>query len=468
MKKLSIGIGIFFFLLVAIIVTVILSIRSIVTREFIVNQLESSFNVRADLRQININLFSGLSSVELEGLDIYTRDNFADNAVELEKRTPVTGSILSIQKIDLKLNFLALLRRSFQVKNFVFIGPFVSIVLSENGNNLSYLFQKPKIVEGKPNPNLSEKTEESKETKEEPFTIHSIPLAAQVGKIGIENGKLEIFIQKTQQKISLEKLNLLLTDIDIDPANLEKHNSIHLKLNTNISVFNSEGRESALFKILSNGTIVPFVPKTGYINPSIDYYLTMQQGSYIDGLSILDALSGKLPILADAGIKMDSLSKKAEILRDVEIALNYSNQRITFLKEILFPTANYDLTLESKSWLHIGNNEHNFKGAVLASKQESEQAIGGVDAAIKSKLKKGDPVEIRNKLLGNIVKADRMNLPFTSSGNIKSPNVQLDVSLPSILELTKGIIGDVIKDELKKKLPPGATEVINNGLKKLF
>ena len=61
-----------------------------------------------------------------------------------------------------------------------------------------------------------------------------------------------------------------------------------------------------------------------------------------------------------------------------------------------------------------------------------------------------------------------MYLPFTSSGNIKSPNVQLQIELPSILDLAKGAVGDKLKDELNKKIPGGAGDAINKGLKKLF
>lgn len=473
MKKIIIGISALFVVVISVIIVGLLSIKSIVTRDFIVKQLETSLNVRADLRQININLFSALSSIELEDLSLYKRDNFADEAKELSERTSLSesNSIISIKKIELKLNFLALIQRKFQVKSFTLMQPVVQLILNDNTNNISNLFQKPKIVEGKPNPALTE-TDKQKdtETKEDdkPFSIQTIPIAADIDKVGIENGQINILIQKTLQKIAIKNLTLLLTHIDIDPANLEKHNSISLKFDLTTSVIDSAEKETALFKIISNGAIVPFVAKTGYINPSVNYYLTLLQGSYIDGLSILDALSGKLPMLAESGIHLDSLSKKAELLHNVDIALNYSNHRITFMKEVVFGTANYDLSLDTGSWLNITTNEHSFKGAVLASKQESDKAVSGIDSFIQSKIKQGNPIEIRNKLLGNLLKGDRINLPFISNGNIKSANVQLAVTLPSVLELTKGIMGDILKNEVNKRLPTEAKDIINNGLKKLF
>ena len=76
--------------------------------------------------------------------------------------------------------------------------------------------------------------------------------------------------------------------------------------------------------------------------------------------------------------------------------------------------------------------------------------------------------ETRNKILKNLIKEDRIYLPFISNGNIKSPFVKLNVELPSISELTKDLVGDKLKDELGKKIPAGVSDSINKGLKKLF
>lgn len=474
MKKVLIGISVFFLLLVAILTIGVLSISSILTTDFIVRQMETSLNTRADLKKVNINLFSILSSVELENLSLHNRDSFADNATLLTERPAPSNPILSVKKVDLKLNFLALLKRNFELKNFVLIEPGGLLVLKEDRNNLSHLFQKPKIVEGKPNPDLGEVKEEKaqEDNVEKPFTIKSLPISANIGKVGIENGKIDIFIQKTLQKILLKNVNLLLTNIDINPENLEKHNSIQLTANLNLSVLNSGGQETALFKIISNGSIFPFVPKTGLVNPSINYHLTLKQGSYLSGLSLLDALSGSLPILANAGIVIEGLSKKADLAKDIEFDINYTSGKVTFLEPITFPTPNYDLTLEKGSWIHVETNEHGFIGGILVSKVESDKAISQIDTAIKKRLKLENPTETRNKILGKLVKEDRIYIPFTSSGNIKSPNVQIQIEIPSILDLAKDVLGDKLKDEIKKKLPTGVPtgveDAINKGLKKLF
>lgn len=182
----------------------------------------------------------------------------------------------------------------------------------------------------------------------------------------------------------------------------------------------------------------------------------------------MDALAGNLPVLSNAGIKLDGFSKKANLTSDVNISINYYSSKITLLNQVVFPTPNYDLTLEKNNWIQLETNEHYFKGAVLASKAESDKAVSGVDSAIKAQLKKDNPMEIRNRILGNLIQNDRVNLPFTSTGSIKSPNVQLAVTLPSILDLAKGLIGDKLKDAIKEKLPAGVEDVINKGLKKIF
>ncbi|MBK8398641.1 MAG: hypothetical protein IPL26_25765 [Leptospiraceae bacterium] len=470
MRKKIIGLSGLFGLLLVILIVGFISISSFITPDFIVKQVESSLNVRADLKKVNINLFSLLSSIELENFSLHNRDSFADNANNLSERSPSENPIISVEKVDLKLNFLSLLKRKFELRNFILITPIVSVVIKENGNNLSHLFQKPKIVEGKPNLALDETENEKVNTdnSDKPFTVKSLTISANVGKIGIESGQIDIFIQKTLQKVSLKNVSLLLRDIDINPENLEKHNSILLTANANFSIFNSGGQETALLKINSNGVIVPFVPSSGLINPSINYHLKIIEGSYFEGLLIMDALSGNLPILANAGIKLEGLSKKAELMKNVELSVNYNSSKITFLTPVTLPMANYDLMLEKQSWIQINSNDHIFTGGILTSKVESDKAISQIDLAIKEKLKIENPTETRNKILKNLIKEDRIYLPFISNGNIKSPFVKLNVELPSISELTKDLVGDKLKDELGKKIPAGVSDSINKGLKKLF
>ena len=87
MKKILISISIFLGLILTVLIAGLLSISSIVTPDFIVSQIESSLNTRADLKKVNISLFSAMSSIELEGLSLHERDQFADNANLLAERT---------------------------------------------------------------------------------------------------------------------------------------------------------------------------------------------------------------------------------------------------------------------------------------------------------------------------------------------------------------------------------------------
>ncbi|HMU85734.1 MAG TPA: AsmA domain protein, partial [Leptospiraceae bacterium] len=162
------------------------ALKVVLNENFLVQQIESNLNVRAEVRKLNVSLFSAMSSVELEGVSLGARDSFANQGTPLSERPPMKGSVVTIGKIDLKFSLLPLLRRKFELNRFMLSSPVVSMTLFANGgNSLKPLFQKPLIVGRKPNPALAEKPAETAAKEEEkPFSAKDLPISADLREIG--------------------------------------------------------------------------------------------------------------------------------------------------------------------------------------------------------------------------------------------------------------------------------------------
>lgn len=468
------GCGVF---LVALVAGMIL-LKSLLTAEFLVTQLESNMNVRAEVKELNISLFSIVSSVELRGVKLAPRDRFADQAVPLKERPALTGAVISAGAFDLKLRLGALMDRRFELERLVLDEPEINLVLFASGqNNLSSLFGAPKTVAGKPNPAYGKKPATEEKTKPtepkaaakeqeaaKPFSVRDLPIAANLKALGIEKGKVNIRVERTGQLLRIAPLTLTVKDIDIDPADLAKHNQALVRFDMGLSVLGRDGKESSRFGLRSGGKVVPFDSKTGQVNTSVTYKLTVLQGTFIDGFALTNQLAGAFPLLQKAGVELKGVGGRAELSKDVALLVGYGGSRVTFLQSALFPTKNYDLNIDKGAWLQLNSNQHLLTGSLLASKEESARAIASADARLEKALAKTPDVkkeDLRKQLLGPITKGDRISLPFSSSGDIRSPTVRLAVQLPSLADLLKGQLGDLAKGKLNKLLKddPRANEL---------
>ncbi len=444
-------------------------LRNVLTEQFLVEQIESSLNVRAEIKKLNVSLFSALSSVEIEGVSLGARDSFADAAAPLKDRTPMKSAAITIQKVDLKFSLLPLIQRRFELKRFLLIEPSISLTfLAGGGTSLKPLFQKPLIVAGKPNPAVVDAAKDAAtsdaaktESEDKPFSARDLPLAADLREIGIRNGTVSASLQKTGNLIRLSGLNLVIDSIDIDPADLDHHNAARLDASADASVFSANGQEAALLLIRSSGAVVPFDAKTGAVNTGLEYAATLKKDSYITGLVVFDQLAGDLPILSQTGFSWKKLSERAALLRDVNVRVRYSHGLITFLDDSVFPTANYDLLLKKGSSLNAATAEHNFDASVRASESESRDILARFDRGIEKKLKGQSAEQIRSRVLGSLIKDGRVELPFASAGNLSNPTVKLLAEIPSLTEILTGSLKDVIQNKLDQKIPGAAKEILN-------
>lgn len=461
MKKIAIiGGGVVAALLLVIVVGGFLALKVLVNEEFLVTQIESNLNVRAEIKKLNISLFSAMSSVEVEGVSLGARDNDANQATPLAQRKPMQNAVLSVKSVDLKLSLLPLLARRFELKRFLLSEPSVSMVIYENGtNSLTPLFKKPLIVAGKPNPALTEKAEpaeEASEEKDKPFTAKDLPISATLKEIGMRGGNVTLLLQKTGQTIKVTGLSLMLDSIDIDPADLVKHNSIRISMDANAQILSSKKTDAAGLFLRSGGTVQPFDPKTGEVTTGVDYLVTVKKDSYISGMAAFDQLAGELPVLNKVGFSWKKLADKALLLRDVDVKVRYSKGLVTFLEDAAFPTANYDLVLKKGSTMNTANGTHNFNAAVRASEAESSEILARFDRGIEKKLKGAMTVDqARGRILGALLQQGKVELPFASLGSFENPDVKLLAELPSITEILTGGATDALRNKLNERIPGG-------------
>ncbi len=428
-------------------------------KNFVVKQIESKLNLRAEISDLKLNIFSLNPEIELIDFKISERDQFANKAIPVSERDPLKYSILSVEKIKVHLNIQTILQKEFKIKEISFFKPKLDLVLFENGgNNLKNLFRKPRLIDGKENPQLSE-VEKKKEGSTEPFTAEELPIIIYLDSFKIENSFIQVFIAKNQNKIVLNPANFEIKDFKLNKNDLENENELFLKLDTNLFLKDSIGKDNLELKLISNGKINLFDKSTKLINPFFIYDLTILKTSYLTSLPALDVLSKRLPILNQIGLEIPFLSEKMELENDVNTKISYSSGVITFLKTVFFPLKKFDLAILEKSKLNIITNNHYFRGSSILSKEETTKSLSKVEAYISEKNKIPELNQLKDKLFSSFVENERIKLDFISEGLISSPKLTLENQIPDIKSMLKDIaiskVKDVIINKTNEKLDEG-------------
>ncbi len=472
MKKIFIILGSILIVPIVLLFIALSALNKIVTNDFIILRLEKNMNLRAEIKKIDISLLSALSGIHLEGLKLNARDKYADDAIPLNDRPPLQSSLISMENFEFQINFLAILQGELQLKKLLFKSPEIQMILFEKGgNNLSSLFLPPKIVEGKPNEKLnsSQTVAPEKEVDEEvdstPFSIHSVPISANLKEIGVQDGNVNIVLKKTAQTIKIQSLNLLINSIDIHPDDLKNHNSVLVDFNFHLKVLSSDTKaERASLLFQSHAKVTPFVVETGYVNPAVSYQMTLKKDSYLEGLAIFESISNSVPLLKNAGIEPKGITEKAILTKDTTIEILYSSGKVQFLQDIFFQTQNYDLEILKKSEIFLPNSTHKISANIKLSQSETDRSLHSIT---KMKTEKPELAPLIEGILSKVTKDNRLYIPFQSTGSLSDPSVTVLLELPSLLDSIKGVILNKIGDELKKNLGdkvPGAGDLI----KKLF
>ena len=109
-----------------------------------------------------------------------------------------------------------------------------------------------------------------------------------MGKIGIENGEIELTLQQTGDKVRIQALDFLVKNIKFDPADLKNKNNADINFNMELLLYSKAKKETGRFLFASEGRVAPFNRVTGQIDPNIVYDLLVKKNSYIAGFSVLE------------------------------------------------------------------------------------------------------------------------------------------------------------------------------------
>ena len=481
--------GVFFGGILLIIIAAGIAAMIIIDKPFIEGQMEKQLHRQVRIGDVSGGLFSAISGFSVKDVKI---SNFkSDKDIESLKGKPVAENEIftSMKSFNFKISIPPLLSGRFILNELMLYGPQINIVRYKSGafNFSDLLVSKPMTPEEKAK--LEKKLlEEAAKPKEEskPFKADDIPVAVNIGSIGMADGNINFTDLTSGQKLNIYKVTAKVFDIKIDPKNLEKNNTISLKIFAGIKTLSRpESGSVQSFDIAFDvtGNIIPFDKKTRIMDPEVFIKAGSPYGN-VTGLQIFNEMINVEQIARYSG-KFDFLKKELD-WKNGFLKIHYKDNLLT-LSEGKFANDDYALTFGGT--VNIASMNLNLNSDMTLAKkntdkvkdQTSKLAAKLIAGKAKDYLKPETVADAAIKPMLN--EKNEIFLKYAITGTTSKPSVKLvSPKLGSLADIVKdalknaaGQVTEKVKEVAKEKAQEKVAETTDKGkdkakkkLKKMF
>jgi hypothetical protein len=446
-----------------------------VNKELIVLETEKNINARVELNDVTLTIFAWPPSLRLSGVKIGPRDQYA--GTPLEARPLMKNAPVHIEMAYAELVPEALLSRQFFPRVLRFVGVEVHERISpQEGSALEKLFQPPpeklaalqaeadvpRAIPVQTPPSVSVEPAAPGPVAIVPPAPAATPAAmpvetsdesSRVGRvmlqeISIEQGHFVISNQGTDSRFNadISDFSLVLTGIDIDPADIANHNTLHARLSAKAVVDGAAqigGRmqqvQFASMKLHGEGDVNPVDPNTMLWAPAAVLNLVIDRGSSIGGhMTIGDAAGQELEKLMKYGVDLSAIRIGGVLAQDVNVSVLFRNESIRFLGDTLFALPDYEFTIKKESWMDFTNDQQGLLTRLSCGEALKEQIVRGVAS-------RGLGETISRMVVGAFSdERGRVAFDLSITGPLSRPQVK-----PDIQNRLEGILGGDIEDKAK-------------------
>jgi hypothetical protein len=446
-----------------------------VNKELIVLETEKNINARVELNDVTLTIFAWPPSLRLSGVKIGPRDQYA--GTPLEARPLMKNAPVHIEMAYAELVPEALLSRQFFPRVLRFVGVEVHERISpQEGSALEKLFQPPpeklaalqaeadvpRAIPVQTPPSVSVEPAAPGPVAIVPPAPAATPAAmpvetsdesSRVGRvmlqeISIEQGHFVISNQGTDSRFNadISDFSLVLTGIDIDPADIANHNTLHARLSAKAVVDGAAqigGRmqqvQFASMKLHGEGDVNPVDPNTMLWAPAAVLNLVIDRGSSIGGhMTIGDAAGQELDKLMKYGVDLSAIRIGGVLAQDVNVSVLFRNESIRFLGDTLFALPDYEFTIKKESWMDFTNDQQGLLTRLSCGEALKEQIVRGVAS-------RGLGETISRMVVGAFSdERGRVAFDLSITGPLSRPQVK-----PDIQNRLEGILGGDIEDKAK-------------------
>lgn len=447
LKWTGISFGVVFLLIIAAGIAAMI----IVDKPFIETQMEKALHRQVRIGDVSGSLFSAVSGFSVS--DVKISNYKTEKAIAALKGKPVAGAdvFASMKSFKFRISIPPLLSGKFVLNELMLYEPVINIVRYKSGAfNFSDLLVKKKLTPEE-QAELEKKNKEAaeaakKEAPSKPLKADDLPVAVNIGSVGMQDGSVNFNDMTSEQKLNLYKVTAKVYDIKIDPKNLEKNDSIQLKVFSGIKTVSrpkSGSVESFDIGFDITGTVIPFDKKTRLLNPEISLKAGSPYGK-MTGLQIFNEMMNVEQLAKYCG-KFDFLQKDVN-WKNGYVYIHYKDNVAT-LKDGKIGNDDYAMTFGGK--INVATMALDLATDMALAKKHTDSVKSRTqklaDKAITGKtrdyLKAEDVADAAVKPMVN--DKGEIYLKYTVKGTASKPDVKM-------VHPQLGSLADVVKSMAKE------------------
>lgn len=429
--------------LVLIAVAMVVTYHALLSKNFIVSQIEASIDSRVQVGDFGVNLFSVPAQVVISEVIIAERDDAARKGVPHDDRSPLEGGAIRVEEISFDLSLRQLLSKQIKVSQLKVVGAHSELVMNEAGElNVAKLFAAP--------PEADEQAAE----KEDLNAKDSPGMVTALDRLIIKDASFNLVIQKTGLEIEGRDVNLKLFDIKVDPSALEKVNQGKLNFAARFAAYSSNKERLKYGQIALDGPaqVRLFDPATGDLSPAAEIAFAIDPDSYVSAKApYIVKLWNVTDQLVKIGLKAKPLPDRLTFGRERMLTASYAGNRLDLHQPVSLVLEDWELVLDGGSWVELGSDQHASGVRLIAGAKVSE-FVGDHLLKLTEIAPEKVRADLQQEILGQVFVDDRLNLKVGTRGPLSDPKVELKTRLPDAEKMVKEHVKTKALDYLFKKL----------------
>ena len=410
----------------------IIAVKSIVTREFLVERIEESISSKVEIGKVHVSLLSFPARITLSNVSLSPLSSAEDNDASIQ-----------VERVDLRVSLFALLMREVDVKSITVSGADIETTYrEEGGHSIESLFEDPEKDTSDPSEpsSLDGESKSFNAFKQKDFV-------ARLGNLTIENSRAHILLENMGVKLFCKNVNVVLSEMKIDPNKLEETDVAQLDVSADVRVDSVKGWQYGELFLRGEAVARIFNSQTGEAEPDVEGDFSLTQDSWLNTrIPFITHAWSTLSILEQVGVQVSGLPERARFGRSEAIAARYHLGKITVRKPLSIWVADWEIAALEKSWLDTGTDEHEAFAELLASESASEGFLSlmrkGVDFL---------PERVREVVIQNIreklYRYDRLLVPMKSTGDFSDPDIRPSGEIPDLAESAEEAGKELLKEK---------------------
>ncbi|MCP5536602.1 MAG: hypothetical protein H7A51_10280 [Akkermansiaceae bacterium] len=420
----AVGVGILAFLVLGI----ELLAKSLITKGFLVENIEKSINSEVEIGDVKVSIFSLPAKVTLTDVSLAPKGTRSHRAAPIK-----------IKETSLSVGLWGLLRKHVDVSNITISGAQITTSYHADGStSLEKMFEAPG----------GKKRRSTDGGKGGGFNVFDQEdFVATLGGLQIKNSKVVVILEGMAIRLQCLDVEMDLSAIEIDPRQLAKTNSAKLRINSHIRIDSTKGWQYGDIYLSGESTTRIFNPVTGDAEPDVHGDFSLGKDSWLNTrIPFITRSWNHLSVLEKVGIKVAALPEKATFGRSEAIAAHYHLGKITVKKPLSIWVDDWELAALEDSWLQTQTDQHEVRAELLASKNASVNFRSVILKGVEFLPEQVQPI-VAKDIEERLFRDQRLLVSMKSSGDFSDPTIRPVGVIMDFAEAAKEAAKKLLKEK---------------------